>query len=313
MRRLSAALGLAALWTVTMSAAPPSPAPCGAAPCIQVGTFNIQWLGTTDPRRHEPRSRDEVRRTADLIARRLDLEVVVLQEINPESQEYRWLEEALRERGYRLRPGSGGEQRVVIGWDDDEVDLLGDEGGAGIRELPLRSDFELPGDCRSGNARLPLTGRFRAGSFDFLLVGVHLKSQLGGECADRVRREQAMELDSAVAQLAAAAGEPDVIIAGDFNATLDDPSIAPILTRPGFRALTRPERQAPGSGPYSYLKVPYQSTIDHLVVDLRQTREWLPRSTTVLRLSGGEREWYLRSISDHAPVWASFLTATDDD
>src|SRR5215213_716399 len=205
----------------TRAAAPDLPDLCGGAPCIQVGTFNIEWFGTNDMQKHKHRSQAVINQIADLIATTLDLEVVVLEEINSQSQEFGKLEEALGAHGYKLRSGStGGEQRVVIAYDDDEVDLVGD-----VTELDVRSSFNLSGGCSSSGLRRPLMAQFRAGEFDFVLVGVHLKSQLNGDCADRVRREQSKDLIREIDELVGSSNEKDVVVAGDFNATSDDSSL----------------------------------------------------------------------------------------
>jgi endonuclease/exonuclease/phosphatase family metal-dependent hydrolase len=313
--RWAPALPLALVF-LTAAYSGPGAAPaqdCSSNPCIQIGTFNIEWLGASNESMHPHRTREQVRRIGALIANTLDLEIVVLEEINTESAEYGWLREYLTERGYRLRAGeAGGEQRVVIAYDDDEVDLLPTLGGDGIRELPVQASFNYPDGCRS-EARRPLAGHFRAGQFRFLLVGVHLKSQRDGECGDRIRTVQTTELFTAVQRLRSESGERDVIIAGDFNSRLSNVTLAPLLGAPGFRALTTAERRASGSPDISYLKAPYQELIDHLVVDIAATREWVPRSTTIYRVptSPSARAAYLRTISDHAPVWASFATSTD--
>ena len=68
------------------------------------GTFNIEWFGTTDTTKHQHRSKLAVSRIADLIADTLDLEVVVLEEINSESQEYEWLSEFLETQAMSYVP-----------------------------------------------------------------------------------------------------------------------------------------------------------------------------------------------------------------
>jgi endonuclease/exonuclease/phosphatase family metal-dependent hydrolase len=285
--------------------------PCGDTPCVQVGTFNVEWFGTTDTSKHKHRSTLVVQQIADLIATQLDLEIVVLEEINSQSAEFDRLETALEAQGYKLASGvTGREQRVVIAYDDDEVDLV-DE----VRELDLRVSFNLSGGCRSSGLRRPLAATFRAGEFDFMLIGVHLKSQLGGDCADRVRREQCKDLIAKVDELVEASGEKDVIIAGDFNATFDDSSLNPLLQSTGFRALTRPSRRAKGSNSISYLEKPFQEIIDHLVVRLDDTPEWIVKSTFIFNPPSEATllKRYLDFISDHAPAWASFDTAADDD
>jgi len=284
---------------------------CGDNPCIQIGTFNVEWFGTSDTRKHKHRSALVVQQIADLIATQLDLEIVVLEEINSGSAEFDRLETALEAQGYKLASGTTGrDQRVVIAYDDDEVDLI-DE----VEELDVRSSFSLSGGCRSTGLRRPLAATFRAGEFDFIFIGVHLKSQLTGACADRVRKEQCKDLIAKIDERVESSGEKDVIIAGDFNATFDDSSLNPLLQNTGFRALTRPTRRAKGSNSISYLKAPFQTIIDHLVVRLDDTTEWVAKSTFIFNPPSDATllKRYLDFISDHAPAWASFGTAADDD
>ena len=258
--------------------------------CIQIGTFNLYWLGSDMRYMQGLRNREDVERLAQLISR-LDLEVVVFEEVNVDlfserngevresRYQYEWLEAALQDDGYRLLPGSsGGGQRVVIAYDSDDVDLLED-----AREVAVRGSFGLSGNCRSNGLRLPLAARFRAGNFDFWLVGVHLKSQLSaGSCPDRVREEQARDLLEAIdAELTAGSDEKDVVIAGDFNASPSDRSIDPLFRDGGFLTLTWPSRRAEGSSDISYLIGQFASLIDHLMIRPAATGEWVRRSTMV--------------------------------
>lgn len=293
---------------------------CGDRPCLQIGSLNVQWLGSK--RRHERplRTEGEVRRIAALLADDLDLEVVVLQEINTSvygkeegelvySQDrYRWLEQALEERGYRLMAGSSGHaQRVVVAYDADEVELL-----APARDLDARTQFDFGADCQRAGKR-PLAARLRAGSFDFWVVGVHLKSKRDGECSDWIRSAQSDDLVAAIDELVAGSGEGDVVLIGDFNARHGDPSIDALSSAGQFRMLTTPEHRAGSSGTISYLVGQYQSLIDHVMIR-PQTDEWVAKSTVVHHPgTGAAREDYLAVISDHAPVWASFYADQDDD
>ena len=294
---------------------------CNGRQCIQAGTFNIEWFGTTDTSKHQHRSKLAVSRIADLIADTLDLEVVVLEEINSESEEYEWFTEFLKERGYELRSGvTGGEQRVVIAFDTDEVSLLNDAEGEGVKEMNVRSDFDLGGGCRSSNLRLPLYGKFKAGEFDFVFVGVHLKSQrrVDGannpeQCPDDIRRAQAQDIVAALPDIMSELNDQDVVIAGDFNATISDPSLSPLLSSAGFAALSTSSRRASGSNSISYLKVPFQEIIDHVFIRLGNTTEWANRSTFIFNPPTNQTllNKYLKFTSDHAPVWTSFFTDGD--
>ena len=284
---------------------------CNGKPCIQVGTFNIEWFGTTDTTKHQHRSKQTVSKIAAFIADSLDLEVVVLEEINSESEEFTWLRDALATRGYQLRRvgTTGGEQGVVIAFDADQVTLL-DE----VKEMNVRSDVDLGGGCVSRNLRVPLYGKFKAGKFDFVLVGVHLKSQLGvngaanpEKCADNIRRAQAQDILGALPEILDDLDDHDVIITGDFNAPLTDASLDPFFGPGGFISLTTSARRAQGSGNISYLKAPHQEIIDHVLIRQAETNEWSNRTTLIFRPKPANLSNYLQNTSDHAPVWTSFV------
>lgn len=290
--------------------------PCGSRPCIQVGTFNIEWLGTSS--KHKPRPQRVLGQLADLIAETLDLEVVVLEEINTASAEYRTLGRELGRHGYRLhQAGDTAQQDVAIAFDADEVRLLGE-----ISEMDVRSDFSLADNCRSKNLRRPLLAHFRAGRFDFAVVGVHLKSQLDVQgaddpegCADEIRGQQAGDISRALDGLLQGLGEQDVIVTGDFNATLEDGSLSPLFNSARLQPLTAMGRRARDSGTYSYIPKRYRSLIDHVMVRPGRTREWVSRSTFVMNAPTDEEALanYLEWFSDHLPVWASFRTDGADD
>jgi exonuclease III len=285
---------------------------CHGKPCIQVGTFNIEWFGTTDLSKHQHRSKPTVKNIASFIADTLDLEIVVLEEINSESEEYTWLQDALATRGYQLRRigDTGGEQGVVIAFDADQVSLIGE-----VKEMNVRADVDLGGGCKSRNLRVPLFGKFKSGDFDFVLIGVHLKSQLGvngaanpAKCADDIRRAQTQDILAALPNILSDLNDQDVIITGDFNAPLTDTSLGPLFGAGGFASLTTSARRAQGSGTISYLKAPHQEIIDHVLIRLADTTEWSKRSTVVFRPKPALLNSYLKDISDHAPVWTSFIT-----
>ncbi len=291
---------------------------CDGRPCLQVGTFNAFWLGTQRRWEMPLRTPQEVRRIAAWLADDLDLEVIVLQEVNTSvhgledgelvfaPDRYRWLREALGQRGYRLMAGETGRaQRVVIAYDSAEVELL-----SPARELEVKNFFDFGEDCRSATRR-PLAARLRAGSFDFWVVGVHLKSRREGECSDRIRSQQVAQTAAAIERLVADSGEGDVILIGDFNALSDDPTTA-ALRASGFQELTRSRHRARGSGGISYLVGQYKSLIDHVMIRPATSAEWVAESTVIHDPGRGHQD-YVEVFSDHAAVWTSFTTDRDDD
>lgn len=285
---------------------------------IQVGTFNLYWLGYEMRYKQGLRSQEDVQRLADLVTDELDLEVVVFQEVNTSingpdkegrmrtDQEYKWLMQAMQPKGYAFIAGtSGGAQRVVIAYDKDEVRPISH------KELKVRTKFTFPGDCSSQGLRRPLAAQFRAGKFDFWTIGVHLKSQRNADCSDLVRAAQADDLLAAIDSLVAESNERDVIIVGDFNSSARDESIAAFYDKGNFTTLTWPGRMSSESGEYSYLPERFADIIDHIMVRTDSTKEMIAKSATVYEPENTDA--YIENYSDHAPVWASFATAVDDD
>lgn len=311
MNRLSIAAALAAAALAATPSGAAAQEQCGGRPCIQVGTFNIEHFGNDERRNRPDEVVDEI---ADLISDRLDLELVVLQEIDARSRDFARVSERLRAKGWQLASGrSGGQQNVVIAWDTAAVTLIR-HGAEGVGELPVPDRVDVGGGC-GDDVRRPLAGHFRAGRFDFVVVGVHMKSQIAPdgqpeECADRIRAEQGRQVMAAARRLGDRVREDDLVLIGDFNARLGEASMAPFGDA-GFDALTRIPHRTRESGVLSYLRGRFRSLIDHALIRPRATREWAPGSTVIWKEADEPR--HVREISDHAPVWTSFFTDRDLD
>jgi predicted extracellular nuclease len=249
----------------------------------------------------------------------LDLEIVVFVEINTASDEWATLKNALASRGFKFIEGSGGNQRVVLAYDDDEVDLLATAESA---EPDVRTSFSR-GECSTSNARKPLFGNFRAGQFDFTVIGVHLKSGLRPKgCPDDtftafVRGEQASDVLAEIGRREQAGSiDQDIILVGDFNAGLDDASLNK-LRGGGFRVLTEEANRSPSSGSLSYRKGSFRSVLDHIAARPVTDREWVARSTMYLpaltTMSEDELAKFRQRFSDHSPAWTEFRVGLPDD
>lgn len=309
---------------------------CAGKPCVQIGTFNIEYLGDTKRTHYwndaryelEPRTPNQVEQIASLIAKDLDLEVVVLQEVDTQSQRYKWLKAALEKENYAFLEGTSSErnQYVVIAYDKDEIKLTNDW----WTELNVPTDFNIPVSfqaepCKVSGQRRPLAATFRVkkSQFDFMLVGVHLKSKSGGSrCNHIIRDAQVRDMLLAIDALPQSRKEKDVIIAGDFNAALEPYST---LTKPepdeitslkrfmdaGFVDLSGAGYRAPASSGFSYLPIIYRQTIDRLMIRPGPTSEYVPKSTIIYSVPDDETnpqgyKTYYDVVSDHAPVYASF-------
>jgi endonuclease/exonuclease/phosphatase (EEP) superfamily protein YafD len=303
-------LALALLAPPAFSSQGSAPRACRDEPCIQVGSFNLEYLG------QRGRSREQVEALADLVAEHLDLEVVALQEIDTGSEAWGWLRESLAARGYRFFEGttSGRSQFVVLAWDSDEVELT--PGSA--RELPTDTGFTDPDDpaCAYEGLRRPVAARFSAGDFDFWVVGVHMKSRYRGTppdamplgCPSWIRDRQADQLVRQVDALIRSSGEEDVVLAGDFNELAGDDSLRPLRMADFASQMVH---RMPGSRAGSYLPAGDHDLIDLVWILEYETREVAPGSGSVF--VPADAEAFIETMSDHVPVWASFHTGEDLD
>ncbi len=285
---------------------------------IEIGTYNLYWLGVANRYAQGLRTEEDVERIADFVTEDLDLEVIAFQEVNTSedemldddteqsTQQYQWLKSHMEDDGYVFLEGSTGRsQRVVIAYDANEVTLL-----ESARELEVSDWFRL-GSRRSSNLRKPLAAKFQAGSFDFWLIAVHLKSQRGGDFSDYVRTQQTSELLGVIDDLIAEDGEQDIILAGDFNAEATDESIEALYWVGDFQTQAWPSRRTSNSNDASYLIGSFASLIDHIMVRPAVTQELVQRSTVVFNPTGTPN--YTAKYSDHVPVFTSFSTEASID
>jgi len=174
------------------------------------------------------------------------------------------------------------------------------ECSSGVYPEPAPDDF----------SREPFFATFRAGSFDFTLVTVHITWGLSASLRTAECRRLAdvwayiQDLDP---------DENDIILMGDFNrdkpthsafSDLKDLGLEVLVTKTGTR--TTYGRTLSGGSWY-----------DHMWIDPDFTSvEWTRQAGigTPGNDSAGEGcTQELKGISDHCPVWAIFSTTTDDD
>jgi predicted extracellular nuclease len=312
---LSAATWLALLCTARAQNAP---SVCDDGKCIQVGSYNIELFGKQrKPYRgvvRGPRTDDDIDQLVKRIVKTLDLEIVVFEEINTESDQWKKLRDKLKGEGYKFFEGKSSDRKqfVVLAWDEDEVSLQDNS----AQELDVRADFDLGDGCKEEGLRKPVAGRFKADKFDFWVVGVHLKSRSGEEdCNTKIRAEQCKELIEEIDGLMAASGERDVIVIGDYNERRGHESFQPLVDA-GF--ISQMKFTMPGSAKGSYIKNAdlnaSKDLIDQAMLRYVDTKELVPNSAFVMRLgSEDETKEYIIHQSDHVPVCVSFRIDADLD
>ena len=295
-----------------------APDVCNDGKCIQIGSYNIEYLGgSREPFEGTPRgdrTDAEIQRIVDRLTETLDLEIVIFEEINTHSDQWAKVKDKMKAKGFQFFEGTSSErnQFVVLAWDADEVNLVDDS----ARELDVRNNFELGDGCTIKNLRKPVVGRFKAGEFDFWVVGVHLKSRKGEEaCNDKVRTEQCKDLVEKTNALIEESGERDVIIVGDCNNRIGHESFRP-LADAGF--IPQMKYLMPQSAEGSFVKTKEldksNDLIDQVFLRYRDTNEVVKNSACVLKLESPEEvKKYIIEQSDHVPVWISFRTDKDLD
>lgn len=178
---------------------------------LDLVTWNIRWFNSRDPIR-----------VANMVTvlSALNADVIVLQEIELGS-----LEELARELAdagvglYKVAYGtSGGDQRIAMFYDTEWVRAKDD-----IHEIAARREV-VTRTGKDAFPRLPLWGYFtglpvdvRNEAFDFQLVGIHLKSQVGDGVTDKEQRFKAAEWLARWLQGDAQNVDTDVLIVGDWN------------------------------------------------------------------------------------------------
>lgn len=289
---------------------------CDGRACIQIGTFNLDSLGSGGTATEPLRTQTEVQRLVDLIVE-LDLEIVALQEINTSlsvvqdgvttssSQQWRWLRKALKRAGYRTDVGSGSlDRRLVIAYARKEVKRRSRQ------SLLVSQSIQAGPGCAASNLPLPLAATFEAGQLRLTLVAAQLLERgTDASCSDAIRTEQAEQLAAAInSQLGADPGQ--VFLAGDFGTKARHRSLQALRQDAGFKELTAKKSLAPASGSASALGSP-RGLFDHLFYRVADSRDtWVARSTEVFdpEAAGADYADYIDAYSDHAPVFTSLYT-----
>jgi hypothetical protein len=243
-----ATLALAlSLYGEATSAEPPCPE------ILQVGAWNIEWLGRPAQRK----SRIE-QRAAD-VARYVGasgVDVLALEEI---SVTHRGADGAARNRtldaafavldadgaswAYRLFDKRAGardpdDQWTGLAWNQRRVRAVGEPWKLPIeidarREAKLRAALDGAGSGPLVLQRFPHALKLSAGErrSDFVLVPLHLKSNRGGEAATAAVRGYEIELVLAGLATTPAPRDADVVLLGDTNVlTPGEPALAALRT-----------------------------------------------------------------------------------
>ena len=291
---------------------------CPKSNCVRIGAWNVEWFGSEN--RQQPVDAQTIKAMAELIAKELSIDVIALSEINTEldgtvrgenysKKPWQDLQKALAANGYQTQSGnSGNAQHIVLAWRSPVQQLQS------ANDMAIPDTYDIHEYCRSSHLRKPLAGLFRAGQFDFWLVGLHLKANgPDGKCTAAVRKAQTTALAQALKPMANK--DPDIILIGDFNTSSRNASLQALLDS-DFSALDDKKNRSAASGSHSYhtensKKANAGSLIDHIMVTDATLNEWQAKSTTIYKPKDARQ--FAATYSDHVPLWADFYISKDDD
>src|SRR5215208_667312 len=156
-------LPILAMCVCSVAMAQPAPSVCKDGKCIQIASYNIEYLGGKrapfDDVPRPDRTDEQLDQLANRIADTLDLEIVVFEEINTKSDQWTKLKSKLATHGYKFFEGTTSDrnQFVVLAWDADEVTLVDNS----AHELDVRNSFEFDDGCKLPGLRKPVAARFK--------------------------------------------------------------------------------------------------------------------------------------------------------
>jgi len=141
-------------------------------------------------------------------------------------------------------------------------------------------------------------------TFDFTLIVLHLKAEDGNPTSAQRRKAAIDRLEQYVSDQLQQGGDPDYIIAGDWNDLLDDPPsenvFLPFLNEPQmYTFLTLPF--AGSSTEYTYIGGNYRSLIDHIMITASIDTTYNNIFTQIIKIDQIFSQ-YETEVSDHRPV-----------
>ncbi len=268
---------------------------------VSIGTFNTNWLGGEAGAGMKPRKEADYKDIASLI-KESGASVMGLEEVGSEDAVKRLINYL---PGYDFVIGTTGvrdggkSQRLVVLYDTAKVQC----DKSSMEEL---KDVMVPELAGEGRLRAPLAVKMKADNFDFTLVVCHMKARFDEE-AKEIRSAQADKLNSWIQNKIKDGGEKDVIVVGDFNDFLGSIPLKKMESQLYFVT-----QEAAQKGEYSNIK--FKSLIDQIgVTSVSGGAEANYISQSVHMPDIGKYPNFVKRISDHKPVVASFRSDIDPD
>lgn len=250
---------------------------------------------------------ERIARIAGVI-RKLSPDLIVLSEVNPDEVPAKIVQQL----------GSDYQAPVILAQKPTVVQNIAliFKTGISVTDAKLIDGTDLSEEPRSRRA---LTANVRIGSFDFILIGVHLKSSRDN-ASRKKRTRQCRALANFISQ-AVSGNEKDVLIIGDYN----------MIPRMGQNA--NDEVNFVALSPQNFLR--FVSTdfllgqtshidrcnplrgnlLDGFAISRNFTTEYVAGSTRLISFNqlGSSCAAFRRDVSDHRPVISTFRLIADDD
>lgn len=279
-----------------------------SADIIQVGSWNIEWLGKPEMRKSPPQKAEDL--AAEISASGVD--VLALQEISDDFPAHdhlgnKTLDEVCallnRRAGnqwkYELFPKRdlyAEDQLTGVAWNEARVQRVG--GALRITPVDLLGDNYITWD------RQPYAAKFSAGEgkTDFVVIPIHMKSNYGGNVS-AMSKHRAAEASALIAELPAVRkifGDDDIIILGDSNALSAQEEGLEKFAKAGFRDLNSADRS-------THVK---DAPFDRALVPLNQPE--FANAREVIHYGKNSRD-YRDKLSDHYLISFQILVGKDDD
>lgn len=287
-----------------------------APPTLRIGSLNMEWLGQPEQRKSPYNVPQDPVAIADyLIASRVD--VLAMQEVSdtdgiPSQRSNSILDRTfaiMHERGagdwrYVLTPKyvlADKTQHVGIAWNQRRLAATQPPTKVKVehRKYPHPTlDRTLSSWVRQPYAMKFTTGR---GGTDFVMIALHLKSNVEGPMTEVMRRDEATTLAQQLIAVREQYADEDMILLGDTNCLSAQEPAAQVFVQNGFRDLNAADLRTYFSGaPFDRIFVP------------QSQREFARSVQTVFRPETGLQA-YRTHISDHFLVFTDISVMQDDD
>lgn len=255
----------------------------------------------------DPIPDERVKRIAKTI-RKINPDLIVLTEVNPNDVPQKIVQElgADYQAPIILPQNAGVIQNIALIF----------KTGVSVSDAKLLPDTDLPEEAGSRQA---LAANVRIGNFDFVLVGVHLKS--GRASSARAKRTRQCTAIAEFMTSAVAGNEKDVLVIGDYNmvprtgATRNDEANFFALSPTNFLRFVSSDFLAGKASHIDGCSPLRGNLLDGFAISRTFTTEFIAGSTRLISFSklGTTCAAFKQNVSDHLPLVSEFRIGTDDD